>query len=187
MAVSNYDTAIRRRANFFQYHLQRGLANEKLGNDAAAFSDLERSNELFPTAIATLSLGNLEAKRGNKQKAIEYYTAVAGSQGEVAESAKVALVRLDLEDNPEKYLQVGCFADSAANLVVAVGNATPVAVRDIRISVRYTDASANSRNYEGNIRGPLAPGQRGDHRTTLGPYIEGSECPVRLISARIAE
>jgi len=39
MAISNYDIAIRRRGDFFQYYLQRGLANEKLGNDTSAQAD----------------------------------------------------------------------------------------------------------------------------------------------------
>lgn len=186
-AIQNYDIAIRRRDDFFQYHLQRGLANEKLGNDDRAIGDLERSNELFPTAIATYSLGNLEAKRGNTDKAIEYYTAVAGSQGEIAEAARAALVRLDLERNPGKYLQVSCYPDSAANLVVSIGNATPVAVRDIRFVVQFRDNVGVIRNLEESIRGPIAPGQRGDRRTTLGPYSQGASCPVRLTAARIDE
>ena len=187
MAISNYDIAIRRRDNFFYFYLQRGLANEKMANDDAALADLERSNELFPTAIATFSLGNLEAKRGNKRKAIEYYTAVAGSQGEIAEAAKEALVRLDLEDNPDKYLQVRCIADATGNLIISVGNGTPVTVRDLEFSVRFTDANNFSRDYEAIIRGPIRPGQRGDHRTPLGPYVQGSDCPARLTAARIDE
>ena len=109
MAIQNYDIAIRRRDGFFQYYLQRGLSNEKLGNDQTATTDLEKSNELFPTAIAHYSLGNIAAKQGDKAEAIEHYTMVAGGQGEIADAAKVALVRLDLEDNPGKYIQVRCF------------------------------------------------------------------------------
>ena len=45
----NYDIAIRRRQDFFQYYLQRGLAKEKLGDNLSAQADLEKSNELFPT------------------------------------------------------------------------------------------------------------------------------------------
>ncbi len=148
---------------------------------------MERSNELFPTAIATFSLGNLEAKRGNTEKAIEHYTAVANSSGEIAEAARAALVRLDLENDPGKYLQVSCYPDSGANLVVSIGNGTPVAVRDVRFVVQYRDSNGVTRNLEDSIRGPIAPGQRGDRRTSLGPYSQGSSCPVRLTAARIDE
>jgi predicted Zn-dependent protease len=185
MAVQNYDVALRRRENFFQYHLQRGLAKEKLGDDLSAINDLERSNELFPTAVATYSLGNLEAKRGNQEKAIEYYEAVAGSQGEIADAARAALVRLDLEDNPGKYLQVGCYPDSSANLVIVVANSTPVAVRDIRFLIQYRDDAGLTRSREDVIRGPIPAGQRGERNTMLGPYQQGASCPVQLTGARI--
>ncbi len=186
-AIQNYGIAIRRRDDFFQYHLQRGLANEKLGKDNEAVTDLERSNELFPTAVATYSLGNLEAKRGNTSTAIEHYEAVAGSQGEIAEAALESLVRLDLEDNPGKYLQVGCFADSNSNLVVAVTNATPVTVSDIRVVIQYRDNAGVTRNLEEAIRGPIPAGQRGDRQTSLGPYSQGAGCPVQITAARVTD
>jgi len=136
MAIQNYDIAIRRRDGFFQYYLQRGLSNEKLGNDQTAITDLEKSNELFPTAIAHYSLGNIAARQGNKAEAIEHYTMVAGGQGEIADAAKVALVRLDLEDNPGKYIQVRCFQDNNGNLGVSFGNATPLTITGVRTQRR---------------------------------------------------
>ena len=187
MAVQNYDSAIYRRNDFFQYYLQRGLANEKLGNDQQAITDLERSNALFPTALAHYSLGNLEAKRGNAAKAIEHYTVVAGGEGETAVAARSALVRLDLEKNPAKYLQVGCYPDSDSKLVVAIANATPVAVANVRFVVQYRDSAGITRNLEDIIRGPIPAGQRADRRTSLGPYVQGAACPVQIVSARLAE
>jgi predicted Zn-dependent protease len=186
-AIQNYDIAIRRRDDFFQYYLQRGLANEKLGHDDEAVADLERSNELFPTAIAHASLGNIEAKRGNKAKAIEHYSVVAGAQGEVAQAAQVELVKLDLEDHPDKYLRFGCYAGSNSNLVVAIANTTPVAIRDIRFVVQYRDAAGMTRSLEEVVRGPIAAGQRGDRQTSLGPYSEGAGCPVTITAARVDE
>ena len=187
LAIRNYDIAIRRRDDFFQYYLQRGLANEKLGNDEPAIGDLEKSVELFPTAIAYLGLGNLEAKRGNIDKAIEYYTPVAQSQGDVAVEAREKLVKLDLERNPGKYIQVGCYADTVGNLVVAVANATPVAIENVRFAVSYRDSTGVPRRIEDVVRGPIAAGQRGDRAMGIGPYTSGSGCPVEIVAARIAE
>ncbi len=187
MAVQNYDIAIRRRGNFFQYHLQRGLANEKLGNDDDALADLERSNELFPTAIATYSLGTLEAKRGNTEKAIEYYTAVANSSGEIATAAREALVRLDLERYPGKYLQAACVPDSSGNVDVIIGNGTPVAVADVSYRIRYMDSNGIERSQNGVIRGPIPPGQRRDIKWSVGYYGIAGDCLIGLASARIVE
>ena len=187
MAVSNYDIAIRRRPGFFQYHLQRGLAKEKLGNGAAARADLEQSNRLFPTAAAHDALGDLAARAGNRAEAIEHYRVVAGSGGDAGKQATAKLVRLDIGDNPGQYLRAGCYADSNGNLVVALQNPTPVAVGDIRYAVEYRDSAGNPRSREDLLRGPLAAGQRADRATGIGPYVDGSTCPVRLLSARAVD
>ncbi len=186
MAIENYDIAIRRRDDFFQYYLQRGLSHEKLGNDNSAVTDLEKSNELFPTAIAHYSLGNIAVKRGNKQEAIEHYTMVAGGQGEVAAAARAALVRLDLEDNPGKYIQVRCYQDNNGNLGLTIGNTTPLTVTGIRYAVQYRDAYG-TQVREQSVSGSLAAGKAANISTGIGPYPAGSGCPVRITAARVAE
>ena len=186
MAVNNYDVAIRRRGDFFQYYLQRGLANEKLGNNTSARADLEKSNALFPTEVAAYSLGNIAAKQGDNAKAIEYYSAVANGQGEVAVESRKRLVRLDLEKNPGKYIQFGCYPDSNSNLIVAIANATTVSVRDVRFIVQFRDSNGTVRNQEEGIRGTIGPGQRADRDSGIDGYTEGSGCPVKITYARIA-
>ncbi len=186
MAIDNYDIAIRRRDGFFQYYLQRGLAQEKLGNDQSAVTDLEKSNELYPTAIAHYSLGNIAAKRGQKQEAIEHYTMVAGGQGETAAAARKALVRLDLADNPDKYIQVRCYQDSNGNLGLSIGNTTPLDVTGIRYAVQYQDAYG-TQVRESAVSGRLAAGTAANVSTGIGPYPAGSACPVRITAARVAD
>jgi predicted Zn-dependent protease len=186
MAIQNYDIAIRRRPEFFQYHLQRGLSNEKLGNDASAVTDLEKSNELFPTALAHYSLGNIAARRGDKAKAIEHYTMVAGGQGATAEEAKKALVRLDLADNPGKYIQVRCYQDSQGNLGLSIGNTTPLAVTGIRYAVQYRDAYG-TQVLQRALSGQLPAGTAANVSTGIGPYPAGSNCPAQITAARVAE
>ena len=185
-AIRNYDIAIRRRDGFFQYYLQRGLSKEKLGNDHAAITDLEKSIELFPTAIAHYSLGNIAAKQGNKQKAIEHYTMVAGGQGEIAAAATEALVRLDLADNPDKYIQVRCYQDNNGNLGLSIGNATPLTVTGVRYAVQYRD-TLGTQVREGAVRGQIRAGTAVNVSTGIGPYAAGSSCPVQITAARVAE
>ena len=186
-AIENYDIAIRRRPDFFQYHLQRGLANEKLGNDSAARADMERSNQLFPTAAAHHSLGDIAARAGDRTQAIQHYQMVAGSGGPIGDQATAKLIRLDIADNPDKYLKAGCFADTNGNLAVALRNATPVTVGDIRFVVQYRDGNGVPRTREQSIRGPLASGERADRATGIGPWTEAAGCPVRIVSARVVD
>lgn len=185
-AIRDYDAAIQRRNGFFQYYLQRGLSHEKRGNDSSAVTDLEKSNELFPTAVAHLSLGNIAARRGDKAKAIEHYSMVAGGQGETAIEARKALVRLDLEDNPGKYIQVRCFQDRSGNLGLTIGNATPLDVTGVRYAVQYRDAFG-TQIRQGAVSGIITAGTAANVSTGIGPYPAGSNCPVEITAARVAE
>jgi len=185
-AVDNYDIAIRRRPDFFQYHLQRGLARKKLGRNAEAVTDLERSNELLPTAAANMALGEIAEARGNMSAALGYYQAVAGSSGSVGQEATAAVIRLDLPQNPGKYLEARCTADNDGNLVVAIRNATPYAVRNIRFVVAARDAAGAVRPREFDLRGPVAAGQQSARGTGMGPWAPAAGCPVTVTGAALA-
>ncbi len=187
MAVTNYSNAIRRREDFFYYHLQRGLAYAELDNDTEAVADLERSMELLPTAPARYALGNIAAKRGETAKAIAHYRAVAGGQGEMANAARGSLVRLDVGSNPADYVLRRCDPDRAGNLVVSVKNDTSVTLGGIRIAIDYTDSDGRSRRIERRVNRRLAPGQVAAVETGLGPYVTGSNCPATVVSARVIE
>ena len=94
---------------------------------------------------------------------------------------------MDLEENPGKYIQFGCYPNSNSDLVVAIANATTVPIRDVRFVVQYRDSSGLTRNREERIRGPIGAGQRADLNTGIGPYPQGANCPVQVIGARIAD
>ena len=187
MAVTNYSSALRRRDDFFYYHLQRGLAYNELGNDAEAVVDLERSMELLPTAPARYALGNIAARRGNTAAAIEHYRAVAGGQGEMAVAARGNLAKLDMANNPSEYILRRCDADSAGNLVVSVKNDTTLTVARVRVAIDYTDSDGRARRMERRINRRLDAGEVASIQTELGPYIAGSACPATVISARVVD
>ncbi len=187
MALTNFDSAIRRRDNFFYYYLQRGLIQEELDHDNLAESDLNSSIEMLPTAPAHYALGRIAARRGDKVTAIEHYKLVAGGQGEVAQAANAYLVRLDIADNPGNYILKRCDPDTSGNLVVSVKNNTPVDITSVSIAVQYTDDTGRQRRLDRSISGRIAPGELASVSTGLGPYQAGSNCPATVISARVAE
>ena len=186
-AVSNYDSAIHRRDDYFYYYVQRGRALEELGNDAAAHNDLQKSVELLPTGLAYLSLGNLAAKKGNPAEAIGHYKKVAGGDGELALAARTELVRLDISGNPGEYLLFRCDPDSSGELIVSVKNATPLVVRGVSFVIDFTDSVGRPRRIERQIGRPLKPGEIARVGTGIAPYPAGSACPVRISAARVAE
>lgn len=187
MAVTNYDSALRRRDSFFYYYLQRGRAQEKLGNDSAATRDLEKSLALLPTAPAHNSLGDIATRRGDKTTALEHYRKVADGKGEVADSARASLVKLDLADHPGDYILTRCDADSTGKLLVSIKNATSVTVDNVKISIEYTDQIGSRKSMQKSLSGRLTPGQVRSVSTGLGPYRAGGTCPATIITARIVD
>jgi predicted Zn-dependent protease len=186
MAVTNYDSAIRRRDDYFYYYLQRGISKHEMGQTDSAVSDLERSIELLPSAPAYYTLGNIEADRGNVNAAIDHYKIVAKAGGEYGRAATERLVRLDLSRNPSAYIPYRCLADSSGNLVVAVKNETPVAIRDVQIAVTYTDNAGMQRQLRKSFPSRIEPDQVSSVATGLGPY-SGASCPVTVLAAEIAD
>ncbi len=188
MALTNFNSAIRRRDDFFYYYLQRGLTQEKLGHDDLAKADLGISIEMLPTAPAHYALGRIAARSGDKATAMEHYRLVAsGGQGEVAQAASADLARLDISDNPSNYVLKRCDPDSSGNLVVSVKNNTSLRITGVSIVVQYSDNAGNQRRIDRNISGVIGPGKVASINTGLGPYTAGSNCPATVISARVAE
>ncbi len=183
-AVTNYTRAIERRPDFFYYYRQRGLARKELGQLDAAEVDLERSNELMPTAPAYYALGQIAERRGNLDVALARYREVAQAGGDYGAAAANDVARIDLPRNPGSYIARRCDADADGNLVVSVQNQSSVTVADIRVAVQYTDASGRARQAVQAIRGQLPAGRVASVNTGLGPYVGGA-CPAEVVSASI--
>ncbi|MCH9695463.1 MAG: M48 family metalloprotease [Gammaproteobacteria bacterium] len=187
MAITNYNRAINRRDDFFYYHLQRGLARKELGQTDAAIVDLNKSLEFMPTASAHYALAGIAEQRGDTAAAIGHYKVVARTSSSYSKAATVALAKLDLPSNPGAYIPRACAPDANGNLVVSVRNDTGVQVSSVVVAVSYTDSSGRSALKRHAIRGQIPPGQIASVNTGLGPYTAGGNCPVEVVSARVAE
>jgi predicted Zn-dependent protease len=186
MAVTNFDSAIRRRDGFFYYYLQRGRAEEELKDYAEAKTDLEKSNALLPTSVAYFSLGRIAAAQGDTDTAVEHFERIAGDKGDVAVAAKTELARLDISRNPHKYVLKRCDANSNVFLVVSVKNNITLAIDNVGFVVEYTDSTGRNKSEARKISATLEAGEVTSIDTKLGPYTDDSNCPVRITSARIA-
>lgn len=104
-ATEEFNKALSIDDHYYEYYLGRGIARLKLGKNREARGDLERSNQLLPTAIASNLLGQMSLAAGDLVTAKQYFgTAMSGS-GRVGEQARDAFIRLDLPDNPDRYLE----------------------------------------------------------------------------------
>jgi predicted Zn-dependent protease len=186
-ATQAYTDAIARNDRFFYYPLQRGLIAERQRNDAAARQDLEASAKLLPTGAAYYALGNVAARANDVESAKKYYSTAAGAGGEVGKAAQAALMRLDLPENPGKYVQVQSGIDANGMLVVALGNPSDVALAGIEFAVQYVDAQGRTQQVRRKLDGRLGAGQQRQVATGLGPFQSANQFKVALASARIAE
>jgi predicted Zn-dependent protease len=186
MATKNYDSAIRRRDDYFYYYLRRGMAEKELGDLDGAKADLERTVEMLPTGPAHFVLGDIEAERGNSRQAMEHYSIVAQSGGEIGEAATQRLQRLKLPEAPGEVIPRRCDADSAGNLVVSLKNTTPWAIEGVQVEIRYTDAGGRAQSVRQAVPGRIAPDAIASLNTGLGPY-SGGACPAEVVAARFAE
>ncbi len=187
MARTNYSSALRRRDDFFYYHLQRGLANRQLGNDDEAVTDLESSLRLLPTAPAHYALGTIAEERGDAERARVHYEAASGGSGDVANAARSSFVRLDIDENPDRYVSRRCDAGSNGNLIVSLRNDTTRALAEIGIVIQYTGNDGRQRAVERRYRRSLASGGIARLDTGLGPYVQGSRCPVSVTSVSLEQ
>jgi predicted Zn-dependent protease len=140
-AESFYSTALEKNDRFFLFYLQRGLTREKLNKLSGAKSDLNKSIELLPTAPAYTTLGDIALKENNPTAAKEYYAKVASNQSEYGKKAAIGLAKLDMGDNPLKYLHVTFLKTQDQRLALEIKNQSPVSVRDIRIDAKLLSAS----------------------------------------------
>lgn len=186
-AATNYTRAIDRRDDFFYYYLQRGLARKELGQSSAAQSDLERSNELLPTAPAHYALGEIAKDTGDTAGAIEHYKLVAQSGGEIGDKAKGRLVVLDLPQNPDAYIRTRCRVRGGEVLFIYLTNETPVPITGISLSLTYTDAMGQRFEPRIDLSGRLEPGLEVEVDTGIGQFTDENRCPVRVVAARVVE
>lgn len=186
-AIGHYGEAIARNDDFFYYYLQRGLARERLREDAGASADLERSIELLPTGPAYYALGNIAKRQRRYAEAREHYAAASGASGEVGRAAQAELMRLDLPSQPEQYLRKQTGLDADGQLLVSVANPTGVAVRDLRLVIQYVGADGRAREVTRAVRGTLPGGRSIRVATGLGPFTSPGQYRVAIASARVAE
>lgn len=93
-AAADFDKAVSLYPEMFEYRLYNGLTALKQNQLEKARDNLSRANEVVPTSIAYLRLGDIAVKQNRRDDAIAYYTQVAEAGGDTAEEAKRKLAQL---------------------------------------------------------------------------------------------
>jgi len=131
-ALGAFNNAIDRDPGFFRHYLKRGQLHEALKNADSAKKDLERSLELYATADANLSLGRIASLSGDHRKAIDYFNNASRSKSEAGKEALRMLHRMDLPENPNRYL-TSYLKEKDGRIHVYISNRTTVAVSNLSV------------------------------------------------------
>lgn len=156
-AKRNFDKAIGLNQEFFYYYLQRGKIFEQQNNAKAAQADYATSMKLLPTTAAQLGLGQFAEKQGNLQVAKRYYAMAAQAQGQEAEKAKAALMRLDPPQSNDSRLLVRQGLNRNGNFVIELINQTSRPVTNVQLGLRM---NANAPQRVQTLRNRIPAGQR---------------------------
>jgi predicted Zn-dependent protease len=186
-AVSSYNNAIKRNDNYFYYYLARGMTKRELGKQRESYADLQASTKLLPTAIAYNALGKLELSSGNRDRAMEYFSAAASSDSPAGREARQSLFQLDFPQNPGKYLQVDYGLDRSGYLIASVTNNAPVPVRNIRLAIEYPDTTGRKRFTNRLVPGTIPANQNYTVGLNLGPYNSTKDLQSIQISIESAD
>jgi len=182
-AVTNYDRALERNNGYFHYYLQRGLALQQLGQRDKAVADLEYSTKLLPTAPALNALGKTSLAQGDRTRAKQYFAAAAESDSQPGQEAAASLVRLDLPDNPQKYLNVRLGLDRSNYLMIEVVNSTGVTVKDVDVVVLLTDTAGLRRKIPLRVPNSIGPKAASRMVTGIGPLTDAKA--LRKVQAAV--
>jgi len=180
-ALAAYDEAIKHNDEFYKFYLQRGLVQQRLGNARAAQRDLERSNQLMPSAVAHFSLGEMALAANQRDAAMGHFRAASSSQSALGKRAASQLARMDIGTNPDRYITVEGTGDATGHIVVHVHNKAPFPVADVRLDVELVYRGRRILGRDSlSLRGPIPPGGVERVRSSLRvPTLEQKSLQLR--------
>jgi tetratricopeptide (TPR) repeat protein len=181
-AIEHYSQAIAHNDQYFYPYLQRGLSQQRLGQNTAAEASLQASIDLLPTADAYYALGTIAEQRGDRARALAHYEQAAGANTPASRAAQDAAVRLDLPDNPGKYLRVRTALDADGSLVIELANPTRIVVTDVVLMIRYAEGGS-VRQLRRVWPGRIEAGAAQQLDTGIGP-LTADGYQVEIQSAR---
>jgi beta-barrel assembly-enhancing protease len=90
-ALDTLEKASKLHPSYFDFYLQKGSVNYRLGHLLDAKNDLKKSFSLLPTAEAAYLLGEIELDLGNETLANEYFQIASQSKDRYGQAARAKL------------------------------------------------------------------------------------------------
>ncbi|MGI9287049.1 MAG: M48 family metalloprotease [Pseudomonadales bacterium] len=185
-AVNYYEQAIQRYPEYFAFYLHSGMAKKALGDRNGAKKAFTASNKLLPTPTAHKELGELSLASGDRATALQHFQVAAQSKSAVGQSAAASMTRLELPENPGKYIKASPQVDNNGNVVLVVRNMSLVPVRNVKVVAAETDANGNqvsrARNFV--VRNTI-PAQK--YAVVKTPWANPNVVQTKVQSASLAK
>jgi predicted Zn-dependent protease len=181
-AKRHFDRAISLNKELFYLYVKRGDMHQQLRNYTAAKADYQRSIQLLPTADANLGLGKIEQAGNRIEEAKKYYTSASQAKSPAGEEAMDRLLALDLNENPQKYVDLRHGVTRQGTLGIELINKTTRPIGSIQISMQ----SPGSTSHTQNINGSVAAGK--SRIVDTGQRISDSQAQnlsIRLLRAKV--
>jgi beta-barrel assembly-enhancing protease len=190
-SLAFYERAQQLSPGYFGSWLGGGVAQYRLGNKPLAKQWLARSQELLPTAPASLYLGNISRDQGDAEGALKYYQSASSAQGAIAAEAAREALLIDLPRNPANYVAVAMQAGTDGKSLLVVQNRAPVSLAAISITPVLVNAAGQvvQTGKAVSISGPLAAGARVGVDPGVGALTpeQLTALRFRVDSARVAQ
>lgn len=93
-AEADFDKAVSLYPEMFEYQLRTGLNALALNKVDKARNHLTKANEVVPTSIGYLRMGDVAVKQNRRDEAVAYYSQAAKAGGDVGEEAKRKLAAI---------------------------------------------------------------------------------------------
>lgn len=190
LAVKQYEKSVSLFPEQFSSYLKKGISNEKLGNYEQAKKDFSRSAQLLPTSVAALGLGNIAQLQGNQRDAIRHFEQAAQAQGDNGKSARIKLAKLELPNNPEKYIKIKHKLGKNRDLQAYAENHSEISVIEVEIeSTVVNPAGQTVSTKRWSIKQNIKPRTRS--RLVNDPVVEtlteGYQVRSKILSASIVK
>ncbi len=181
-ALAFYRKSIALDDSYFASHLGAGTARYRLRSGDRGEAELTTSVKLLPTAPAFYYLGSIAKEAGNRQKAMEYFKAAAGSRSELGKQAATEYARLNFAENGTKYIASGLQQDSRGRILAVVENRAPFAVSQILLTPVLVDANGRvaQEGRQIQLKQTLQPGERASVNAGVGAVTDEVRQRLRI-------
>lgn len=139
-ALQSFDKAIQLNNDYFDFYLQKGLVEQRLGYKELAKQDLTLSASLLPSAEAEYALGQIYTQEGNRKEALKHFQIAAQADTKSGAAARENLGRTDLAQHPERYIKILTSNNNKGELYLNIDNQSSADVKNIEVLITFVDS-----------------------------------------------